>query len=665
MCALCSGSNAWVRQLKVTLYSKIDQFASRYPEAIDEDLRRRSPKKAKPAKRFRKGKRASRRLRASEGADDNEQSYEEDSGEEEGCEGVKGLGSAPDLPLNVADLNGEVQASMEIADLTVPRGDRVEDLSDLGMAAEDYRDDRNPLHAQSYFQLPLRTRVIIVKALCDWQLETRDEEESVDRRDIRLFGNGKFAAEDLRVEPFGWDRHGHEFWYFDDGYRVYRERVTERSSSSPKNRRGTKRLITAPPRQWDTIATNPEELEAFLGSLNKKKHKVEAELRSFLAELLEEWRASASSLERAKARQEKIHLAMLDVKRSSRVQLQDQKKAEEAKQKHEAERIRQITREAAAERQKERARFMQQEQDAARQRLEGMSPTEIMQMDDITPQLARRMEKEAAAEQAKVEKRRAEKEEQERKDAEEAARLARLLAKKEAEQQISREERRRRRELGEAAPPPPKDLIQKMQALQTGDWVQIFYPDDGQWYSAEVISTTSSRVKVLYPESAGWAPWEETLRRDELHPDRIRFAAPEVVESLQQAKLEREAAAQRAAEEVAKLEEEQRQKAKVAKQRAAERAKERRLAKKIEEQAHRQEQATRRAEDVGQRSMRAQAAAARIVPAVPAAEEPVNQSRTGRKVSPGLNSYFFAGDSQSTLCFAGLDSETFVAGRGR
>jgi hypothetical protein len=163
------GSNAWVRSLKVLLYQNIEEFCRRYPEAIDPKLRggasggankrkssprSASPRPSRPAKVFRKGERASRRLTASEGASPSPSSQ---GGDDDGDGDGNGNAAAasPPPPPEPAMSAAAAAAAYEAAH---------EDLSDLGYLVEPAeRDRRNPLHTSSYFALTVQTRVLILK----------------------------------------------------------------------------------------------------------------------------------------------------------------------------------------------------------------------------------------------------------------------------------------------------------------------------------------------------------------------------------------------------------------------------------------------------------------------------------------------------------------------
>ncbi|KAI9231609.1 MAG: hypothetical protein BYD32DRAFT_491864 [Podila humilis] len=136
----------------------------------------------------------------------------------------------------------------------------------------------NPLRLyESYYSVPPRDRVLMLKALVEWVLQ---EGTSI-RQGIEDYN------EAYMVEPFGTDQQKRVYWYFGEGtLRVYRE------TNSKKKNAG-----------WETVAKDLEELKSLVASFDKSTSKIEKTLQErLLTEIIEP--AEEKILRRAK-RQER------------------------------------------------------------------------------------------------------------------------------------------------------------------------------------------------------------------------------------------------------------------------------------------------------------------------------------------------------------------------
>ncbi|KAJ0183849.1 hypothetical protein K1T71_000272 [Dendrolimus kikuchii] len=188
----------------------------------------------------------------------------------------------------------------------------------------------NPFNTDIDFQfLPLRTKVEILYALCDFRLDAEDV--------FDLFKN--LEAESLRVEPLGWDDNYSAYWYF-YGTRLYREDLIKKSKGKNKKKKAKENKKRGwfygddwldddeTERVWQVVCFTEEDWTHLTEKFSKATSKVEKELfRSLSQNFLPE----IPRLFREKERLQRKRLLEAPRRTSSRVLQKIKQKEEERK----------------------------------------------------------------------------------------------------------------------------------------------------------------------------------------------------------------------------------------------------------------------------------------------------------------------------------------------
>lgn len=160
----------------------------------------------------------------------------------------------------------------------------------------------NPFNTDTDFEkLPLRTKILILKYLCDFRLDSEDV--------CNTFAG--YEADSIRLEPIGYDRNGSSYWHF-FGTRLYREDYSSGGGKSKLSKGTVWQVICFTEEDWRNLAQKLD---------NSTSHKE----RDLHALLVENFLPQIPKLFRDKERERRSRL--FERPRSSRIRiLQDKER---------------------------------------------------------------------------------------------------------------------------------------------------------------------------------------------------------------------------------------------------------------------------------------------------------------------------------------------------
>ncbi|KAI8590362.1 hypothetical protein BDZ88DRAFT_415045 [Geranomyces variabilis] len=200
------------------------------------------------------------------------------------------------------------------------------------------------LEGVEYENLSLRSRIIILHYLCEWQFDNNEK--------FRAAIGAEDDETEWRVAPVGTDAKGNTYWLFDDN-RLYKEAPT----TAPKGR--SKKNARGKP-TWELECVTIDDWQAFPERFKKSRSSVE---KAFYEWLTEEAVPKLLSDYQAREKVKKIEEALNNRKRSSRLQMREIEKMELERQIQERQQTKQSER---LRKQEENKRHQEEQQRALR-----------------------------------------------------------------------------------------------------------------------------------------------------------------------------------------------------------------------------------------------------------------------------------------------------------
>ncbi|KAK9815143.1 hypothetical protein WJX73_008682 [Symbiochloris irregularis] len=253
--------------------------------------------------------------------------------------------------------------------------------------------EEHPLTQNDFFGTAPMTRVRLLYALCEW----RAVECPVVRDAIRRVVDGPDEpAGSLRHFPVGEDSRGGRYFYFsgnNEDCRLYREEPPRKKSG--KRTDGPHEQAT-----WETVCTTLEDIEGLADKFTASKHKAERSLHTVLADgILPRLVETANA--RKRAQEKAAALEALPKKRSSRLQLiQDKRDEEDKVRKEEALRLEEQRKEwelHRSEREREQRALKKQREDETRIKTEAEYRRKLMGFNPDGPSREERMQRRVQA----------------------------------------------------------------------------------------------------------------------------------------------------------------------------------------------------------------------------------------------------------------------------